>query len=263
MRINAEAAAIKAQVKLDLEQFGRGFVDALPGQIDAVDADDVKRYLGPFIEDTFRAWAQLEGAKVASLLENLAEDVIAVTNENVAAASTALASRLGPADTEVEIDVDSFKYDVGVYALGALGTTVFLFVNTLAGGLLTLAAPILAIVVKSKVAGDIREQAKERVPGVILRAADAMGPHFESCVDDFAKRLRAFVSSAGNALYKGISEILDRTIAERKTGEEKLGKLRQDTEAQVRQVSSIRGSLEDLRATMWQQPDGDAEPQGT
>lgn len=255
IRITAEAAAIKAQVKLDLEQFGRSFADALPVQIDSVDADDVKRYLGPFIEDTFRAWAELEGAKVASLLESLAEDVIAVTNENVAAASTALASRLGPADTEVEIDVDSFKYDVGVYALGALGTTVFIFVNTLAGGLLTLAAPILAIVVKSKVAGDIREQAKEKVPEVILRAADAMGPHFESCVDDFAGRLSAFVSSAGNTLYKGISEILDRTISDRKAGEEQIEELRAATDSQVEEVSSIRSELEGVRSSLWSRPD--------
>src|SRR5690606_7931475 len=161
----------------------RAFVDALPDQIDAVDADDVKTYLAPFIEDKFREWAELEGKKVGSLLEGLAEKVIAVTNENVAEASSALGSRLGRADTAVDIEVDSFKYDVGVYAIGALGTTMFLFVNTLAGGLLTLAAPILAIVLKSKIAGDIRQQAKERVPAAVLRAADAMAPHFNATVD--------------------------------------------------------------------------------
>ena len=42
-----------------------------------------------------------------------------------------------------------------------------LFVNALAGGLLTLAAPILAIVLKSKIAGDIRIQAKEKVPAAV------------------------------------------------------------------------------------------------
>ena len=91
-----------------------------------------------------------------------------------------------------------------------------LFVNALAGGLLTLAAPILAIVLKSKIAGDIRVQAKEKVPAAVLNAAEAMKPHFDKCIDDFAKRLSEFVSNAGNTLYKGISEILDRTMAERR-----------------------------------------------
>jgi hypothetical protein len=116
----------------------------------------------------------------------------------------------------VDITVDSFKYDVGIYAMGALGTTVMFFVNALAGGLLTLAAPILAIVLKSKIAGDIRIQAKEKVPAAILGAAEAMKPHFDKCIDDFGKRLSEFVSNAGNTLYKGISEILDRTMSERR-----------------------------------------------
>src|SRR4029078_635134 len=97
---------------------------------------------------------------------------------------------------------DSFKYDVGIYAVGALGTTVMLFVNALAGGLLTLAAPILAIVLKSQIAGDIRVQAKEKVPSAVLKGAEAMKPHFDRCIDDFAKRLPALVSHAGHTLYR-------------------------------------------------------------
>ncbi len=250
-RIKADSSAIKSQAKLDLDQFARAFVAALPEQIDAVDATDVKRYLGSFIQDKFREWTELEGAKIGALLEQLAEDVISVTNENAAEAASALASRLGPADTAVEIDVDTFKYDVGVYAVGALGTTMLFFVNALAGGLLTLAAPILAIIIKSKVAGDIREQAKERVPGVVLRAAEAMAPHFTGCVDDFARRLSAFVNSAGNTLYRGISEILDQTIADKRRGEAAAGAVREETGEKAREVAAIRVQVDALRAELW------------
>ena len=253
-RIQAESSAIKAQARLDLDQFARAFVTALPGEIDAVDANDVKQYLGSFIEDKFREFAELEGTKIGILLEQLAEQVIAVTNENASEAARALASRLGPADTAVEIDVDSFKYDVGVYAVGALGTTMLFFVNALAGGLLTLAAPILSIILKSKVAGDIREQAKERVPGVILKAADAMGPHFGTAVDDFARRLSEFVTAAGNTLYRGISEILDQTIAERRRGESASRAVHAETGAKVREVAQIRAKVQALRDELWKEP---------
>ncbi|MEM9488546.1 MAG: dynamin family protein, partial [Myxococcota bacterium] len=182
-KIEAKAEAIKNQMRLDLDEFAKIFIKILPDQIDQVDADDVKTYLPGFIEAKFREFAELEGHKLASLLERVAEEVIAVTNENVEAASAALAKRIGPADTQVDIDVDSFKYDVSVYALGALGTAV-LFVNVVAGGLLTLAAPILSILLKSKISGDIREQAKERVPDAIHKAAAAMGPHFDKTIDD-------------------------------------------------------------------------------
>ncbi len=181
IRIDADAQSIKSQVGLDLEAFAKTFVAHLPAQIDAVDADDVKTYLTAFIEDKFKEWAEVEGAKLAAMLEHLAEEVITITNENVAAAAATLAERFGgTGETQVEITVDSFKYDVGIYAVGALGTSVMLFVNVLAGGLLTLAAPILAIMLKSKIAGDIRVQAKEKVPAAILNAAEAMKPHFES-----------------------------------------------------------------------------------
>jgi hypothetical protein len=250
-RIEAEAGSIKNQIELDLEAFAKTFVQVLPAQIDAVDADDVKKYLPAFIEDKFKEWAEVEGAKLAAMLEHLAEEVIAITNENVAAAASALAERLGPNDTAIEITVDSFKYDVGIYAVGALGTTVMLFVNALAGGLLTLAAPILAIVLKSKIAGDIRVQAKERVPGAIVHAAEAMRPHFDKCVDDFAKRLSEFVSNAGNTLYKGIGEILDRTIAERRDKTGPVDELKSATGAQIAAVRAASAALRQLRDGIW------------
>jgi small GTP-binding protein len=251
VRIDADAESIKTQVGLDLEQFARAFAAALPVQIDAVDADDVKTYLHAFIEDKFKEWAELEGAKLAAMLEHLAEEVIAITNENVAAAAATLADRLGPEDTRVDISVDSFKYDVGIYTVGALGTITMLFVNALAGGLLTLAAPILAIVLKSKIAGDIKAQAKERVPAAVLKASEAMKPHFDRCIDDFAKRLGEFVTNAGNTLYKGISEILDRTMADRRERGGELGELRTATTAQIAQVAAARAALKQLREGIW------------
>ncbi len=259
VRIEADASSIKNQVGLDLEAFAKSFVQALPVQIDSVDADDVKKYLPAFIEDKFKEWAELEGMKLAAMLEHLAEEVIAITNENVAAAAAALAERLGPSDTAVEITVDSFKYDVGIYAVGALGTTVMLFVNALAGGLLTLAAPILAIVLKSKIAGDIRVQAKEKVPAAVLNAAEAMKPHFDKCIDDFAKRLSEFVSNAGNTLYKGISEILDRTMIERRDRAGEVDDLRTATGAQIASVRAASSALRQLREGIWTTED---EPTG-
>ncbi len=252
IRIDADASSIKAQVGLDLEAFAKAFVQALPVQIDAVDADDVKLYLHAFIEDKFKEWAEIEGAKLAAMLEHLAEEVIQITNENVAQAAATLAQRLGPEDTAIEITIDSFKYDVGIYAVGALGTTVMLFVNALAGGLLTLAAPILAIVLKSKIAGDIRIQAKERVPGAVLRAAEAMKPHFDKCIDDFGKRLSEFVSNAGNTLYKGISEILDRTLSERRDKNSAVDDLKSATASQIVQIRAASAALRQLRETLHQ-----------
>ena len=126
-----------------------------------------------------------------------------------------------------------------------------LFVNALAGGLLTLAAPILAIVLKSKIAGDIRVQAKEKVPAAVLNAAEAMKPHFDKCIDDFAKRLSEFVSNAGSTLYKGISEVLDRTMLDRREVGSAVEGLKTSTTAQIEQVRGASKALAQLRESLW------------
>jgi small GTP-binding protein len=250
-RIHNEAAAIKATVRHDLRQFIDRFCEALPQQIDSVDANDVKRYLQFFIQDKFKEWSELEGDKIAEMLEQLAHDIIQVTNENVHTVLDAVAGGLGAADTRVEMQVDTLKYDAGVFALGALGTTVFLFVNTFVGGLLTLAAPLLAVVLREKVGGRIKTQAKEHAPQAIRKAGKAIQPRFEEIVDRFAERLSDFVASAGEALHRGISEVLDRALAERENQEVDVSDSNTFLDQQITELTAIGEGLETLRERLW------------
>jgi small GTP-binding protein len=251
-KIRAEGEAVKAQVRNDLESFVERFLRALPEQVDAADASDVKRYLPLFIQDKFKEWAELEGEKCGALLERLAEEVIAVTNENARAAMVAVADSMGPADARLQVDVDTFKYDLSVYAVGALGTTVFLFVNTLVGGLLTLTAPILAILVHSRISAEIKAQAKTNAPPAIRRAAEVMGPHFARLVDELVKRLDDFVTSAGDKLYAGIGEVLDHAIADRRAQGDGVTALAEETEQQIGRLVGVEERLVALRKKLWE-----------
>ncbi len=107
---------------------------AVAADIDAVDAADIRRYLSFFVQDTWKAWTEAEGERISAELEKLAETVIQVANENIREVLDCVAAELGPADTKVEIKVDTLRYDASIFALGALGTTVFLFVDGLVGG---------------------------------------------------------------------------------------------------------------------------------
>jgi small GTP-binding protein len=250
-RIRAEGEAVKAQIRLDLEQFATRFETIVPVQIDAADSGDVKRYLALFIQDKFKEWAENEGEKCGALLERLAEEVIAVTNENAREATAALASHMGAGDSRFEVEVDTFKYDVSVYAVGALGTTILLFVNTLVGGLLTLAAPILAIVLQSRVSAEIKDQAKQRAPKAIREASVAIAPQFAKIVDDFCRRLGDFVTSAGDKLYGGITEILDRAITDRRSQGDATAPLIADVDQQLARLDDVTARLTATRAKIW------------
>ena len=250
-RIRTEAEAIKAVAASDLEEFRAAFARALPAEIEGATASDIKKYLQPFIQDTFKQWAEAEGEKIGAMMEHLAEEIIALTNENVREAMLALQAAFGPAEMKIELEVDTLKYDVGVFALGAFGTTIFLFVNTFVGGLLALSAPILAVVVKSKVDREVKEQAKQRAPEVLDKAAAALAPKLAQTVDDFADRLQDFVTAAGSALARSVEEVLARALAERQQAGADAEGARAELDAQAAAVGEIEKTFTGLRERLW------------
>jgi hypothetical protein len=250
-KIRAESEAIKAGMRLDLEEFTKEAKERIPQEIDRADAEDVKKYLQPFLQDTWKDWAEGEGEKIAERLERLAEEIIQITNENVTEAMAMLSRELGPADTRIDLEVDTLKYDVGVFALGALGTGIFLFVNTLVGGLLTLAAPILAVLVKERVSGAVKTQAKQALPEIVDTAARTVGPKFEQIIEDFQARLADFVTAAGDALHRGISEVLDRALAERRAQGVDVEVRGRELEEQLGRLHDIEARLSALREKLW------------
>ena len=98
------------------------------------------------------------------------------------------------------------------------------------------------------------------MPAAVLKAAEAMRPHFDKCVDDFARRLSDFVNNAGNTLYRGISEILARTMLERKTRGGEVAELRAATQGQIDQVIAARAALIALRSALWASDAAPATP---
>ena len=251
--VRAETAALKARVRQDLADFTVELRDALAEDIAAVDAADIRRYLSFFVQDTWKAWTEAEGERIAAELERLAEHVIQVANENIREVAGGVAKDLGPSETKVEIKVDTFKYDASVFALGALGTTVFLFVNQLVGGVLTLAAPVLALVLRGRVATEVKAEAKEQGPLAVDRVAALIGPKLDEIIDGFGARLLEFVSQAGDALARGIAEVLDQALRERKASDNQQA-ARTDVkqlDASITNLKAIEERIAEIRQRVW------------
>jgi small GTP-binding protein len=263
--VRAETAALKARVRQDLAEFTVKLREAVTADIDAVEAADIRRYLSFFVQDTWKAWTEAEGELISAELEKLAETVIQVANENIREVLDSVATDLGPADTKVEIKVDTLKYDASVFALGALGTTVFLFVDGLAGGVLTLAAPILAFVLRGKLAAEVKSEAKAQAPLAVDRVAALVGPKLDEIVDGFGARLLEFVAQAGDTLARGIAEVLDRALAERRGAAARTAATADAAgiDATLRELKVIDERIAEIRQKVWA-PDGDpaAAPPG-
>jgi GTPase Era involved in 16S rRNA processing len=251
-RIKASGDGIKATIRHDLHLFTESFCEALPKEIDKAEAADVKKYLQLFIQDKFKEWAEQEGDRAAQMLEHLAEEIIQITNENAHQVMEAVAAGFGPGLTKVDLEVDTLRYDAGIFVLGALGPTIFLFVNAFVGGLLTLAAPVLAVVLREKAGGRIKEQARQHAPEVVRKAAEAVQPRFETIVAEFADKLSEYVESAGETLHRGISEVLDQAVVERQGRQRDAALVSAEIQEKLERLSAVEQRLNHLRSAIWQ-----------
>jgi GTP-binding protein EngB required for normal cell division len=253
--VRAETSALKARVRQDLADFTAELRDGLSAGIDAVEASDVRRYLSFFVQDTWKAWTEAEGERISAELEKLAETVIQVANENIREVVDLVSTELGPGETKVDIKVDTLKYDASIFALGALGTTVFLFVDGLVGGVLTLAAPLLAFVLRGRVAAEVKIEAKAQGPVAVDRVAALVGPKLDEIIDGFGARLLEFVAQAGDTLARGIADVLDLALRERRAATDHAPSAadRAKIESALAGLRAIDERIVEIRQRIWSQ----------
>ena len=250
MKIREEIVGIKVGAKKDLDRFVDDTIRQLPNVIDAAKSAELRQYLPSFLEDTFRRWAEAESNEVAASLEVLAEKTIAMVREDAHATTRRLHETLGTDVKRLDVRVDTFGYDVGIFALIVTSVGV-MFGNLLLGGLLALAAPVLAVVVKDKADTEYRKRAKELAPEVLRAAAAKVAPKLEEMIDEFAGRLEAWVVTAGEELHREILEVLHATRTMRAGGSADEAALKAETEAQQTRVTAAVAKIEALRAALW------------
>ncbi|MFU8803536.1 MAG: dynamin family protein [Bradymonadaceae bacterium] len=212
-RIDDGAGGIAATARHNLRVFTENFLESLPIQIERADAKDVKRYLGVWIQDSFKEWLESEGQDIATNLEGLAEEIIEITNQSMREVVGTLREELG-LQKELDLEIDTIGYDVSVFALGTLGVSVFLFASALVGGLLTLATPVLAIFLKGKVDEKLKERAREEGLTAIRKAGAMIEEELLRVIHNYGDRLKEFIETAGDRLYGQIEEALEQVQRE-------------------------------------------------
>ena len=250
-KIREEIGGIKVHAQKDLERFVEETIRQLPEVIDNAKKDDLRKFLPAFLEDTFKTWAEAEGKEVGEKLEALTEKTVALIREDANEATNKVAQTLGGDVKKLDIQLDSFKYDAGVAAVLMVGLGTMMFVNFMVGGLLALAAPVLAIVVRDRMDAEYKKQAKEKAPDVVREAAKQVGPKLDEMIEDFATKLDAWVVNAGEELYREVLEVLNGTRDARKGGEKDEAFFRAEVEAQEVKLGKAKVRIEELRVNLW------------
>ena len=247
LMVRAETGAIKAWARRDLDQFCDDLREQLPAALERASGEDVQQHLGAFLQRAFSSWAQAETAEIASALERLAARTAALLREDAHDVGQRVGEAMGTQLDPPSIEVDTFAYDVGVFAVLSLGLGV-VFANALLGGFLLAAAPALALYSRGRAEAEIRRRASEVAPAVLRETAAKVAPKLEAMVDDFQQRLDAWVVAAGEELHRELIEVLGTVRAERAAGsadvEAELGRCEFEAEQVERQLQSL-SSLRD------------------
>jgi hypothetical protein len=157
---------------------------------------------------------------------------------------------LGQDVKKLDIQIDTFRYDAGIAAVLVLGLGM-MFVNVMVGGLLTIAAPIMALVLRDRIDAEYKKRAAEQAPEVLRQAAKQVGPKIDEMIEDFAKKLDAWVVTAGEELYREVLEVLNASREARAQVGHDEAKARGDVEGQAARLSHAQKRVTDLRAALW------------
>jgi len=250
LSIREEISAIRAWAARDLERFCDDVIRQLPGLVDEAPIDDVKLYLPGFLEATFTRWAETETEEIARALEALAEKMVALLREDAHDAAVRLSSTAGADVPQPNLAIDTFGYDVGVFALFTLGLGM-LFSNALLGGLLTVAAPVLALYLRGRVEMETRQLAKEQAEKALREAAVKLRPKLDELEQEFATRLEAWMLEAGKELHREMIDVLRAAREARSSSLPDVTRDEAECDALAKRLGELRAELETARAALW------------
>ena len=254
MKIREEISGIKVGAQKDLERFVEDTIRQLPNVIESAKQDDLRKFLPAFLEDTFRQWAEAESTEIAAKLEQLAEKTIALIKEDAHDATKRVGEALGGDVKKLDIQIDTFRYDASIAAVLVLGLGM-MFVNVMVGGLLTIAAPIMALVLRDRIDAEYKKRAVEQAPEVLRQAAKQVGPKIDEMIEEFAKKLDTWVVTAGEELYREVLEVLNASRDARAKADHDEAKAKAEVDAQGERLERANKRVADLRAEIWSPKD--------
>jgi ribosome biogenesis GTPase A len=244
--IREEAAAIHAWVRRDLDRFVDDVIRQLPDIIEKATVEELRVHLSGFLESTFVEWAGREAEEVARALEDLAENTVALMQDNAHAAAARLGAGVNKDVRAPDVRVDTLGYDLGVAALLSVGLGTFLASNLALGALMVGAAPILAYYLRGRVVLETKEKAREQAALALREAAAKVAPKLDKMVDEFCHSLEEWVTTAGKEVHQEMLDVLHAAKAARAVAAPSVADTQRDCDTLAAELGQIQKQLEGL-----------------
>lgn len=200
-----------------LTKFRAELEEAARTQIQQADIHTLTQVIPGAIQDAFLDFVHHEGERLRSELEQLTREVFATHGELARRRLIEATLPLGFRGPGVYVEPPALLIEVGMLALGLIGTIIWYFGNTMTGMIMTVASPLTTVILREKTVRDARIQAREVLPGALDRAIEQLRETMTEVVTRHGAALDEHLMLADRALGEQLLDSLrgaERRLAE-------------------------------------------------
>lgn len=186
-------------------------------QIHQADIHTLTQVIPGALQDAFLDFVSHESERLRAELEQLTRDVFATHGELARRRLFEATLPLGFRGPGIYVEPPALLVEVGMLALGLVGTIIWYFGNTMTGMIMTVASPLTTVVLHEKTVRDARHQAREVLPGALDRAIEQLRETVVEVITRHGAALDEHLLLADRALAEQLLDSLRR--AERRLAE--------------------------------------------
>lgn len=202
-RIIAASVERLAGFRAELEEAARN-------QIHQADIHTLTQVIPGAIQDAFLDFVHHECERLRTELEQLTREVFATHGELARRRLIEATLPLGFRGPGVYVEPPALLIEVGMLALGLIGTILWYFGSTMTGMIMTIASPLTTVVLREKTVRDARAQAREVLPGALDRAIEQLRATMVAVVERHGAALDEHLLLADRALGEQLLDSLRR-----------------------------------------------------
>lgn len=156
----AALEALKERIAISMKKDVDAFASRIASDLSSAAAGDIRTYAQAYVEEQLRGIAAKHADEVA----------VAISAMKSSELEGGQSRPVHVAHHDYRLEEDTFNQDLGVFALGVVGLGVMITSSVLFGGVLALASPIAATVLREKNDRELRARAAREIPTMVREA---------------------------------------------------------------------------------------------
>lgn len=208
--IEAGRDRVIADARGRIRKFKTELSESALAQVEKADLRLLTDVLPGALQDAFLDYTHQETEALRSDLDALTHEVLRTHGEQARRRLFEATLRMGFRGPRVYVEPPSVVIEVGMIALGIVGTAVMYFGNMMAGLVMTIASPLTTMILREKSVREARAQARKIVPDALDTTCVTLEETVARVARDHSQALSEHVTISSQALGEQLAATLLR-----------------------------------------------------